>query len=134
MFIKFEDFFQDFGRKQFDTATAAVLSTGKGLQAIAAEATDYSKKTFDKNAAHAQKLLQVKKPDEFLELQSTFAKAAYEDFIARATKMSQLYSELSKDAFKGLSKDASWPVKNEPAAPSSAPVPAAKAPPAARQG
>ncbi len=60
------------------------------------ETTDYSKKTFDKNAAHAQKLFQVKKPDEFLELQSNFAKAAYEDFVTRATKISQLYSDPAK--------------------------------------
>ncbi len=133
MFIKFEDF-QDFGRKQFDTAAAAVASASKGLQAIAAEATDYSKKTFDKNATHAQKLLQVKKPDEFLELQSNFAKAAYEDFVAQATKISQLYSELGKEAFNGLTKDTFWPVKNEPAAPSSAPTAAAKASATAKQG
>ncbi len=133
MFIKFEDF-QGFGRKQFDTAAAAVLSTSKRLQAIATEATDYSKKTFDKNAAHAQKLLQVKKPDEFLELQSNFAKAACEDFVAQATKISQLYSELGKEAFNGLTKDTFWPIKNEPAAPSSAPTAAAKASATAKQG
>ncbi len=129
MFIKFEDF-QEFGKKQLDTVTAAAVSTGKGLQAIVTETTDYSKKTFDKNAAHAQKLFQVKKPDEFLELQSNFAKAAYEDFVAQATKISQLYSDLGKEAFSGLTKDASWPVKNGPAAPFSA---AAKAPATAKQ-
>ncbi len=132
MFIKFEDF-QDFGKKQLDTVTAAAVSTGKGLQAIVTEATDYSKKTFDKNAAHAQKLLQVKKPDEFLELQSNFAKAAYEDFLAQATKVSQLYSDLGKEAFNGLTKDAFWPVKNDPAAPFSAPAAASKAPATAKQ-
>ncbi len=132
MFIKFEDF-QDFGRKQFDTATAAVLSTSKGLQAIAAEATDYSKRTFDENAAHAQKLLQVKKPDEFLELQSNFAKAAYEGFVAQATKISQLYSELGKEAFNELTKNAFAPIKNEPATPSSAPAAAFKATATAKQ-
>ncbi len=129
MFIKFEDF-QDFGVKRFESVTAAA---GKGLQAIATEAADYSKKTFDKNAAHAQKLLHVRKPDDFLELQSNFAKAAYEDFVARATKVSQLYSDLSKEAFTGLTKDAFWPVKNGPAAPASGPAAAPIASATAKQ-
>ncbi len=47
-------------------------------------------------------------------------------FLAQATKVSQLYSDLGKEAFNGLTKDAFWPVKNEPAAPFSAHAAASK--------
>ncbi len=124
--MKFEDF-QNFGLRQFETVTAAAVSTNRRVQAIMAEATDYSKSAFEKNTAHAQKLLQIRKPDEFLELQSNFAKVAYEDLMGRATKISKLCSDLGREAFSDLAK-------NEPPAPSSAsPATATKASAATKQ-
>ena len=78
----------------------------KALQAIAAETTDYSKKSFEKSRVLAEKLIGVKKIDEAIQLQSDFAKSAYEDFVAQATKIGSLYSDLAKDAFN-LTKFAS---------------------------
>jgi hypothetical protein len=46
----------------------------KGLEAIAAETTDYSKKSFSKSQAFFEKLFGVKKFDEAIQLQSDFAK------------------------------------------------------------
>ena len=40
------------------------------------------------------------KIEEAIELQSDFAKSAYEDIIAQATKVGNLYSDLAKDAFR----------------------------------
>ena len=64
----------------------------KGWQSIAAETTDYSKKSFEKSRVLAEKLIAVKKFDEALQLQSDFAKSAYEDFLAEATKIGELYT------------------------------------------
>ena len=72
----------------------------KGLEAIAAETTDYSKKSFEKSQAFFEKLFGVKKIDEAIQLQSDFAKSAYDDFLAYATKIGETYSGLAKEAFK----------------------------------
>ena len=69
---------------------------------IAAETTDYSKKSFEKSRAHFEKLIGVKKIDEAIQLQSDFAKSAYEDFVAHATKIGEMYSSLAKEAFKPI--------------------------------
>ena len=115
MFINFDDF-QHFGVQRFEKVTATAASTSKGLQAIAAEAMDYSNKCLDSNRAFGEKLLQTK-PQDFVELQSQFAKAAYDEFVARVTKISKLYSELVKEAFEELSRDAFKPLKSAPPAP-----------------
>ncbi len=93
---------QSFGAAPFRAFIAATASSTKGLQAIAAEATDYSKKSFEKSRAFFEKLTSVKNLDEAIELQSDFAKSAYEDFVAQATKIGELYSSLATEAFKPI--------------------------------
>ncbi len=92
-----------FGTNPFEAFTTATAASTKGLEAIAAETTDYSKKSFEKSRAFFfDKLTGVKKIDEAIQLQTDFAKSAYEDFLAHATKIGQLYSSLAKEAFKPI--------------------------------
>ena len=91
-----------FGKAPFEAFSAATASSTKGLQAIAAETTDYSKKSFEKSRVLFEKLTGVKKIDEAIQLQSDFAKSAYEDFVAQATKIGEMYSSLAKEAFKPI--------------------------------
>jgi hypothetical protein len=44
----------------------------------------------------------VKKIDEAVALQSEFAKSSYEDFVAEATKLGELYTALAKEVFKPI--------------------------------
>jgi phasin family protein len=88
----------------FEAFTTATATSTKGLQAIAAETTDYSKSSFEKSRAHFEKLIGVKQIDEAIQLQSDFAKSAYEDFVAQATKIGEMYSSLAKEAFKPIKK------------------------------
>jgi phasin family protein len=91
---------QKFGKEQFEASQAAFQEVAKGLQAIATEATDYSKKSIETGSAHVEKLLGVKKLDEVITLQSDFAKSAYEGFVAQATKFGEMYTAVAKEAFK----------------------------------
>jgi len=93
---------QKLGKEQFEAVSAAAAAVTKGWQSIAAETTDYSKKSFEKSRVLAEKLIAVKKMDEALQLQSDFAKSAYEDFLAEATKLGELYSSMAKEAFKPI--------------------------------
>jgi len=110
-----------FGASPFEAFTTATASSTKGLQAIAAETTDYSKKSFEKSCGLFEKLMGVKKIDEAMQLQSEFAKSAYEDFTAQATKIGEMYSTLAKEAFKPITA-ASPSQPSAYAAPSKAPV------------
>ena len=101
MSVNFPDI-KAFGAAPFEAFTAATASSTKGLQAIAAETTDYSKKSFEKSRVLFEKLSGVKKIDEAIQLQSDFAKSAYEDFMAQATKIGEMYSSLTAEAFKPI--------------------------------
>jgi hypothetical protein len=93
---------QQIGKDQFEAVSAAAAAVTKGWQSIAAETTDYSKKSFEKSRLLAEKLITVKKIDEALALQSDFAKSAYEDFVAEATKIGELYTSMAKEVFKPI--------------------------------
>jgi phasin family protein len=94
------DEFQKFGKEQLETASSVAASLAKGFQTIAAETTDYSKKSIESNSAYVEKLLGAKSLDNAIQIQSEYAKSAYEGFVAQATKLGELYTILAKEAFK----------------------------------
>ncbi|MCF3639046.1 phasin family protein [Rhizobium sp. TRM95111] len=75
-------------------------SMAKGMQAIATEAADYSKKSFEDSFAHFEKLTGVKSIEAAFELQSSYVKSAYEGYVAEATKIGEMYADLAKEAYK----------------------------------
>jgi hypothetical protein len=86
-----------------DNAEATVKSFGavsKSGQAIAVELADYSKKSFEQGTAALEQLFGVKSFDKALEVQSQYAKSAYEGFVAEATKLGELYADLAKEVYK----------------------------------
>ena len=72
----------------------------KGLQDIAAESTDYSKKAFAASSAMFEKLLGARSVESAIQIQTEYAKQAYEGFVAQATKVSELYTKVASDALK----------------------------------
>ncbi len=94
------DEFQKFGKEQLEAASSVAASLAKAFQTIAAETTDYSKKSIESNSAHVEKLLGAKSLDDAIQIQSEYAKSAYEGFVAQATKLGELYTNLAKEAFK----------------------------------
>ena len=96
---KFEDF-QKFSKQQMEAVTAVATTVTKGLQEIATESTDYSKKAFADNTAVVEKLLGAKSVETAIQIQTEYAKSAYEGFVAQATKMNELLVKLTSEAFK----------------------------------
>ena len=95
----FEDF-QKFSKQQMDTVNSLASTMTKGFQEIAAESTDYSKKAFAANTAAVEKLLGAKSVETAIQIQTEYAKSAYEGFVAQASKINELIVKLVTEAFK----------------------------------
>ena len=78
--------FQGFSKQQVEAFTAASATFTKGLQEIAAESTDYSKKAFAAGSAVVEKLLAARSVEAAVQIQSDYAKQAYEGFVAQASR------------------------------------------------
>lgn len=99
MINSFEDI-QKFGKESLDNAVKAIGVQQKSVQAIATEVADYSKKAVEAGSATFEKLVGVKTLDKAIEIQTEAAKAAYEGYVAHATKVGELFTELTKETFK----------------------------------
>jgi hypothetical protein len=95
----FEDF-QKFSKEQLEAFTAASTTLTKGLQDIATESGDYSKKAFAAGTEMYEKLLGARSVESAIQIQSEFAKQAYEGFVAQAARVSELYTRVASDALK----------------------------------
>jgi len=87
-------------KEAMDSMLTTYSSLTKGLQQIAGEAADYSKKSYEDGAAAVEKITASKTLDKAFEVQSDYAKTAYEGFVAQANKMGELYVDLAKEAYK----------------------------------
>jgi len=99
MVKNFEDL-QQVGKENVDATLKSLGALTKGAQAIAVEVADYSKKSFEDSSAALEKMFGVKSLDKALEVQTEFAKSAYEGFVAKASKLGELYADLAKESYK----------------------------------
>jgi phasin family protein len=99
MVRNFEDL-QQVGKENVDIALKSMGAISKGAQAIAAEMADYSKKSFEDSTAALEKLYGVKSLDKAIEVQTEYAKTAYEGFVAKASKIGELYADIAKESYK----------------------------------
>jgi hypothetical protein len=99
MVKNFEDL-QQVSKDNVEVAMKSVGTLSKGAQAIAVEVADYSKKAFEDSTAMIEKLFGVKSFEKAIELQTEFAKTSYEGFVAKASKIGELYADLAKETYK----------------------------------
>ena len=91
---------QQVNKENVELAVKSIGALSKGAQAIAVEVADYSKKAFEDGTAALEKLFGVKSLDKAIEVQTEFAKTSYEGFVAKATKIGELYADLAKETYK----------------------------------
>ena len=94
--------FQKLGTEQLASNTTAASSFLDTVQAIAAEATDYSRRSMENSSSFVAKLLDAKSFDSVIQIHSEYAKTSYEGFVAQAKKMGELCSDLAKEFFKPI--------------------------------
>jgi phasin family protein len=97
--LTFEDF-QNLSKQQVEAATAFATTLSKGLQEIAAETADYSKQSLAAGAEAIERLLAAKTIESAVQIQTDYAKSAYEVFVARSTKINEIFVKVAADAIK----------------------------------
>lgn len=91
---------QQDGIEQVGAADASIKAFPAGFQAIATAYGDYTKKSFEDTRSFVEKLSGVKSFDKVVEIQTEFAKTAYETFVTESQKIGALYGELARQSCK----------------------------------
>jgi len=101
---KANDDFQKMGKDNFDAVLRSYGEWNKGFQAIAVRMTDYSKQTFEDATRAFEQLVAAKSLESVVEIQSQYAKKAYDTWVAEASKLGEMYAAVARDAYKPVEK------------------------------
>ena len=103
---RFGDEVQRAGKNGFDAAVSAFGEANKGFQAIAAEITAYSKKSLEDGTRAFEQLLGAKSFEQVIEIQSQYARMAYEGYVAELTKLGKMWAGLTRNAYQPVEQAA----------------------------
>ena|SRR5215510_8280158 len=103
---RFGEEFQRTSKDGFDASVRSLGEVSKGFQAIAATIVDYSKKNFEDSTRAFEQLIGAKSFEQAWEIQSQFAKRAFDAYVAQASKIGELYVDLARNAYQPVEQAA----------------------------
>jgi hypothetical protein len=103
---RYKNLVKSFSKDGVDAAVSSFGEVNKGLQAIAAEFTAYSKKTFEDGTRAFEQLLSAKSFEQVIEIQSQYARMVYEAHVAELSKLGEMYAGLTRNAYKPVEQAA----------------------------
>ena len=101
---KANDDFQKMGKDNYDAVLRSYSEWSKGFQAIGARVTDYSKRAFEDATRTFEQLVAAKSLESVIEIQSQYAKKAYDTWVVEASKLGEMYAAVARDAYKPVEK------------------------------
>jgi hypothetical protein len=99
-FQKTSDEFQKMGKDHYDAMVRSYGELNKGLQAIATRWTTYSNQSFEDATRAFEQLIGAKSFEQAIEIQSQYAKKAYDSWVAEASKLGEMYTDMARTAYK----------------------------------
>jgi phasin family protein len=94
--------YQRLGKEGFDAATRSFGEMNKGFQALAGEMTNYSRRTFEDVFRAWEQLMSARSVEQLMEIQSQYAKKAYDTHMSEMSKLGELYLALARNASKPI--------------------------------
>ncbi len=91
-------------KKNLEAMMASMTAAAKGAEAVGARAIAFSKKSVEDQIAASKALAGAKSVQEVVELQTTFAKSAFESFVAEASEIAGTVSGSVKEAMSPINE------------------------------
>jgi phasin family protein len=93
-----------YSKKNLEAVVASVTAATKGAETLGARAIAFSKKSMEDQVAAAKSLSSAKSLQEVVELQTTFAKSAFETYIAEINKMGETVAASVKESISPINE------------------------------
>lgn len=91
-------------KKNFEAMVASMTAASRGAETLGARAVAFTKKSMEDQMNAAKSLASARSVQEVLELQSAYAKNAYEAYVAELGKMSETVTTSVKEALAPLNE------------------------------
>ena len=100
--VKNYDQLVGYGKETVEAYVKAAEVAGKGAETLHNEIYAFSKASVEESIAATKALMASKSVHEAFELQTGFAKSAFEQYVAQVTKLSEIYTSSTKQAIAPL--------------------------------
>jgi len=97
--LKGYEAFVTYGKDNAEAVTKSATVTGKGIETINGEIYSYSKQSIEDSVAATKAIMGSKSIHEAFEIQTDFAKSAFEAYVAELSKISELATATTKDSY-----------------------------------
>lgn len=91
-------------KKNLEAVVASVSAAARGAEALGSQAVAYSKSAFETQVNAAKALAAAKSPQELFELQTNFARTAFEAYVGELGRMTETLTASVKDSFRPLNE------------------------------
>jgi len=95
---------QKLSQSQIDQTMKLMTEWQKGWQALAMQCSDYSKRAFEDGTATLEKLMHAKSIEHALEIQTSYMKRAYDEYMHQLNKTNAFYASMAKDSYKPMER------------------------------
>jgi phasin family protein len=92
------DQFLGFGKDTLEAYMKAANVAGKGAETLHNEIYAYSRQSLEDGVSAAKALMATKSVHEAFELQSDYARTAFDGYVSQMTKIGEIFAATSKDA------------------------------------
>ena len=89
-----------FGKEWMESTSQSLASLSSSAKDIATEVADYTKSSYEAGASAFEKLFAARSLETAMQIQTDYARKTYEGLVAETTKLSGLYTDMAKNAYK----------------------------------
>jgi len=100
--VKNYDQFLGFQKDTVEAYAKAASVAGKGAETLHNEIYAFSKQSIEDTIAHGKAVMAAKSAHEAFELNTGFAKAAFESYVGELTKLGELFVATSKQTYEPI--------------------------------
>lgn len=96
------DQFFVYGKETAEACVKCANVAGKGMESLHNEIYNFSKQTIEDQIAATKALMAAKSVHEAYELQTDFAKTAFDSYVGELNKIGEIFAATAKDAFEPI--------------------------------
>jgi phasin family protein len=91
-----------FGKENVEAYVKAANAAGKGVETLQNEMYLFSKQSVEETLAATKAVLSAKSVHEAFEIQSDFAKSAFETYVGQINRVNEIFVSATKEAFEPI--------------------------------
>jgi phasin family protein len=93
-------------KRNVEAVVASLTAATHGAEALSTQAMAFTKKSVEGQVEHTKALTSARSMQELIELQTSFAKSAFETYVAEITHAAETLSTAMKDSIRPLNERA----------------------------